>query len=805
MVDDGKNVSIASGGFLNAYSGGHITGDLTATDATLNFYLPYNIDDGDPLLTVGDDATINNSTIKLLLDGSFNLSQLTPSESIKLIDANNLSVSGNTHVTVVSGVSFNYNFSILADTPNGDLLAQLTSATSTTPPPPPPPRTDPVTLTWSNGAGNGLWDIDSAANWSGTTSGGDAVSQYIDGDHAVFSDSGAGAVNVAAGGVAPESVTFDNTSGHDYTLSGGLVTGSTLEKTGDGLLTLTNAHTYSGGVTVSDGTLAIGNGGTEGSVTGNIANNAKVSFNRSDNLAYNGQISGTGTLEKTGAGTLTLSGSNTYSGNTLVQAGTLNLTGSLANSAVQVNDGAALALSGLVGPSVSLASGATLNTYTGGAIGGDFYAQGANLSFYLPETFAAGDTLLDVGGNASIGGSTVRVGILGSNSPLKAGDSVTLLNAASLTGIPANSIANGIGLQGASLIYDFTLTTDATRLRATVSGGNGDGNNSGGGDNGGQLASQTKSLSEGFLAGTAFLNQGADFVADRGIAAALEVAPDAARTGLNSFAAIGGGNLRHETGSHVDVDGYTLVAGLAVARAFAAGELTLGAFIEHGEGDYDTYNSFANTTSARGKGNADHTGAGLIGHLKFNPTDKGHLYAEASLRAGRVELDFRTRYQVEGFDVRPAYDSRSGYASAHAGLGYVLNLNERSTIKLYGQVLWSRQGADTVRLSSGEPVKFQAVDSQRTRLGARWNQRVSENGNLYLGAAWEHEYDGKAKASLHGYRLDTPKLKGDTEMLEAGFTLNPTAEKALTLELGIQGYTGRREGMTGSFRVNYRF
>ncbi|MDR1647586.1 MAG: hypothetical protein LBR88_06080, partial [Zoogloeaceae bacterium] len=63
----------------------------------------------------------------------------------------------------------------------------------------------------------------------------------------------------------------------------------------------------------------------------------------------------------------------------------------------------------------------------------------------------------------------------------------------------------------------------------------------------------------------------------------------------------------------------------------------------------------------------------------------------------------------------------------------------------------------------------------------------------------------KAKASLHGYRLDTPKLKGDTEMLEAGFTLNPTAEKPLTLDFGVQGYTGKREGVTGNFRVNYRF
>jgi outer membrane autotransporter protein len=142
-------------------------------------------------------------------------------------------------------------------------------------------------------------------------------------------------------------------------------------------------------------------------------------------------------------------------------------------------------------------------------------------------------------------------------------------------------------------------------------------------------------------------------------------------------------------------------------------------------------------------------------------------------------------------------------------LGYALNLNARSSLKLYGQYLWSRQGSDTVRLSSGESVKFSAVDSQRARLGARWSHTVSQNGKAYLGAAWEHEYDGKASATLllvlQGYHLATPDLKGDTGIVEAGFSLTPTANQPLTLDVGVQGYAGKRKGVTGSFRLNYRF
>ncbi|MDR3351608.1 MAG: autotransporter outer membrane beta-barrel domain-containing protein, partial [Zoogloeaceae bacterium] len=160
---------------------------------------------------------------------------------------------------------------------------------------------------------------------------------------------------------------------------------------------------------------------------------------------------------------------------------------------------------------------------------------------------------------------------------------------------------------------------------------------------------------------------------------------------------------------------------------------------------------------------------------------------------------------LDGFGRRAAYRSSSRYASAHAGVGYVWNLSETSSFKFYGQYLWSRQGADSVTLSTGEPVKFAAVDSHRTRLGARWNQAVTQHGQAYLGAAWEREYDGKAKASLHGYSLAAPTLKGNTTILELGFTLTPSATQPVSLDIGIQGYTGKREGVTGSFRINYRF
>ena len=79
-------------------------------------------------------------------------------------------------------------------------------------------------------------------------------------------------------------------------------TGS-LTKTGTGTMILTGANTYTGGTTISAGTLQIGNGGTTGTVAGNIVDNAALVFNRTDTLTYAGVISGTGSLTKFGTGT----------------------------------------------------------------------------------------------------------------------------------------------------------------------------------------------------------------------------------------------------------------------------------------------------------------------------------------------------------------------------------------------------------------------------------------------------------------------------------------------------------------------
>ncbi len=119
------------------------------------------------------------------------------------------------------------------------------------------------------------------------------------------------------------SATLDFGSNNVTFASGITTTGNhnvAVTKTGSGTLTIGGACDYTGTTTIAAGTLQINNGG---SVAGNIINNTSLIFNRSDTYAWNGVISGGGTLTKNNTGTLTFTGANTYTGQTTINAGTV--------------------------------------------------------------------------------------------------------------------------------------------------------------------------------------------------------------------------------------------------------------------------------------------------------------------------------------------------------------------------------------------------------------------------------------------------------------------------------------------------
>ena len=203
--------------------------------------------------------------------------------------------------------------------------------------------------TWT-GANSGLWS--GGNNWQLFNAA--TTTDFLPGDAVLFSDSAAGttAVTISGSNVAPSSVIFNN-SVLNYTLSGskGIVGATSLTKSGDGSLIISNSNGYTGGTSVAGGLLQLGaqsaipdntaisvSGGTLDlggftkttsaavSFTGGTVQNGTIvssaAYSASSGFV-SASLQGSAGLNKSSIGTLILANSNTYAGGTTINGGML--------------------------------------------------------------------------------------------------------------------------------------------------------------------------------------------------------------------------------------------------------------------------------------------------------------------------------------------------------------------------------------------------------------------------------------------------------------------------------------------------
>lgn len=247
---------------------------------------------------------------------------------------------------------------------------------------------------------------------------------------------------LAAGESSVGTLVFNHTSGGLLVASN--IAGAGTVKVLGGKTILTGANSYSAGTSIGSGaTLQVGNGGTVGSIAGNVLNNGTLAFNRADDLAFSGNISGNGMLEKQGGGTLTLSGGVTHSGVTSVDAGTLALTGTFSGGGVTVANGATL--------SVADALTATLT--------GD-YNQAAGATLRLGASSDSSFGKLVSSGTANLAG-TLFVDVVGGNLTLTGNRLQSVIHANAVNGVFA-------AVQDNSAIFDFSAVYSGTDVDLTV-------------------------------------------------------------------------------------------------------------------------------------------------------------------------------------------------------------------------------------------------------------------------------------------------------------------------------------------------
>lgn len=246
-----------------------------------------------------------------------------------------------------------------------------------------------------------------------------------------------------------------NVSSGTATLSGVIdeVASSQLTKTGTGTLILTGANSYTGGTVINQGTLQ----GNSTSLVGNIFNSGTVVFDQSVLGHFDGNISGSGDLVKTGAGTVIFNGTNSYAGMTSINQGELQVHGSTTSNVNVANPSATLSGDGSVG---SVTNDGTVRPGTSTL--GDLNVNGSFTQHAGGTTViginSAGNTPgvnnghLNVTGNAALDG-TLNVAAQGGGT-YTSGTQYTILNSTGTVTGQFSSIVSNLSMFSINAIYD---------------------------------------------------------------------------------------------------------------------------------------------------------------------------------------------------------------------------------------------------------------------------------------------------------------------------------------------------------------
>lgn len=289
-----------------------------------------------------------------------------------------------------------------------------------------------------------------------------------------------------------------------------------------------------------------------------------------------------------------------------------------------------------------------------------------------------------------------------------------------------------------------------------------------------------KSIAETRAAAAATVNRTADFMLSTAVNQAKAAA--SGKHGVAVFSAVGGSNLRYNTGSSVQGNGFNLAAG--VAKAFDG--LTLGVAGEYATTDF---RSHAGDISAQGE-NALYGGA-----LLLDWQGKGGWHMEGAVRMGRVSSEYNGLLNTK---------DDAAYQGVTIGAGKSVTLSDSTAMDLYARYMFSYT-AGSMAKGEGAGLRYDSVSSHRSVLGARVNHQLSDKATVYAGAAWMHEYAGDAAVSIDGIKSPSPSLEGSSGMLEVGTILAPFGSERVLLNLNLSGWTGVQRGISGGAGISVSF
>ena len=248
----------------------------------------------------------------------------------------------------------------------------------------------------------------------------------------------------------------------------------------------------------------------------------------------------------------------------------------------------------------------------------------------------------------------------------------------------------------------------------------------------------------------------------------------------------------------------TVITGL-LGYAFNVQNSEVGVFMEMGHGTYDTRTATTEPVGeAEGDGKHNYVGFGIYGNYA-TPID--WLHVTGYVKGGWL----RNEFSVSLDGVSANFDRTSNYWGAHLGTYGEFQVTEKFKNRTFLNYFYDGRESEAHTSSSGsiEIVEsFGTFNSHRALLGSVFEYAYTPTLRPYVALTYEYVFKADVKRHVTDHSvnliLSGTDLEGSTGIGSMGWTYQNEA-KSFEFDLGVNGYTGKRRGISAQLQAAWKF
>ena len=233
----------------------------------------------------------------------------------------------------------------------------------------------------------------------------------------------------------------------------------------------------------------------------------------------------------------------------------------------------------------------------------------------------------------------------------------------------------------------------------------------------------------------------------------------------------------------------------------------IGAFVEMGHGTYDTKTTVTSPVGeTKGDGKHNYVGFGVYGNYA-TPID--WLHVTGYVKGGWLRNEFSA--PIAGVSVD--FDRTSNYWGAHLGMYGEFQAAGKIKNRTFLNYFYDGRESESYTASgssdvAGADFHFNSLNSHRAQLGSVFEYAYTSALRPYAALTYEYAFkaDAKGRASdqFGDLALNGTDLEGSTGIVSLGWTYQNEA-KRFEFDLGVNGYTGKRQGVSAQLQAAWKF